>query len=373
MKKICLAFLVLLPLICFASSARSTLYHYQPPEAPSSPPLPLVKSCGYQVTTDLEFLYWFANVSNLDYALKRNVLSSGVTVVVTPVKKMEFERSFDPGFRLGLGLKLPHDQWEVQAQWVYYYTSKEAAGRGSDNVLTGGAVAFSSPWIYNPSYDRFSTVKAKTALFFNQIDLTLKKSFSLSSHLTQQFGWGIRGYWSRLFLGTQLFRPFFPEGVFPQRQDLMDVYARHTQKAWGVGLLGQGKTTWWLSSQWGLFGEGGMALTYGRGFLKNFNSQFQINSGFPLVGDVEVNLRYTTYENTYRLQSFLDIGTGVCYQKMFGDCIRLNCELLWEFHFLYDFNQLQRGASQRQVTADLISSNGSLTLSGLVFRGGIDF
>ena len=311
MKKICLAFFALLPLICFASSAHPILYHYQQPSKvpPPSPPPP--KSCGYQMTKDLEFLYWFANVSNLDYAMKRSVRATGINVVVTPVEKMEFERSFDPGLRLGLGLKLPHDQWEVQSQWTYYYTSKEASDRGNDNVLTEGAVAFGSPWIYSPTRDRFAMVKAKTALLFNQIDLTLKKGFSLSKRFAQQFGWGIRGYWSRLFFETHLFRPFFSPDFFPRRQDSIDAYARQTQKAWGVGLLGQGKTTYWLSPQWGIFGEGGAALTYGKGFWKGFISQFQINSLPAQLGDPEVDLRYTTRENTYRLQSFLDLGMGI--------------------------------------------------------------
>lgn len=72
----------------------------------------------YDIILDAEFLYWYANVTNLDYATKLTSTLSGNATSPTasnirPTELYFVDTEWDPGCRLGLGVVTNHDGWDL--------------------------------------------------------------------------------------------------------------------------------------------------------------------------------------------------------------------------------------------------------------------
>ena len=80
---------------------------------------------------DGEVLLWQASEDCLDYALKSD---SQTSIKDGRIKSPDFE--WDWGVRLGLGIKIPYDQWDL----LFTYTHVHAHAHGSASAPSDGAV-----------------------------------------------------------------------------------------------------------------------------------------------------------------------------------------------------------------------------------------
>jgi len=341
---------------------------------------------------DAEFLYWYTGVTQLPYARKFKLTPLGDTTdptaaVLTPVKFKHIDWSWDPGVRLGLGVVTDHDGWDFYANWTYTYNSVTDSSsvpdyRGRDFSTTiinpAGTEILTSPWIWLPHRDHFNRIKAKWSLLFNQIDLSIGRHYWLSPRLSVQPFAGLRGYWARMHFRVDAFRPFIDP---PSFQNQIDSRSQFKQKSWAVGLLGGMNTTWHLTDHWSVFGMADIALSYGKYTVDRQIDNLQIQYGsFVPFRDVD----FRTSDDIYRLQSFVDLSLGIRWETLIHQVYRLLFDLGWESHFLLNFSQIFVGTFQVGATAnlppplqnastDLPSSQGNLTLSGIVLRGRFEF
>ncbi|MCB1081943.1 MAG: hypothetical protein KDK63_02225, partial [Chlamydiia bacterium] len=70
------------------------------------------------VIIDAEFLWWYGEISNLSYAIKREVQLTGsetapTQTAIVPIRKEEFDWEWNPGVRIGLGAITSLDGWDV--------------------------------------------------------------------------------------------------------------------------------------------------------------------------------------------------------------------------------------------------------------------
>jgi len=82
---------------------------------------PWVKNCIAEPYLVADFIYWKVRQDGLDYVLE------GVGAVGNPVtsKGKVFEPDFkgEPGFRIGLGLNLAHDGWDLLLNYTWIHPS----------------------------------------------------------------------------------------------------------------------------------------------------------------------------------------------------------------------------------------------------------
>jgi len=281
-----------------------------------------------------------------------------------------------------------HYGWEVYSNWTYTYNSvsdtssvPDYAGRDftSTNVNPVGTKILTSPWLWLPHRDHFNQIKAKWALLFNQIDLSVGRHFWLSSLLSIQPFTGVRGYWARMHFSVDAFRPGInnPASI----QNMIDSKTTFKQQSWAVGLLGGVNTAWHITDHWSVVGMADLALAYGKTTVSRRIDDIQISLSQQIpYRDVHVR----TYDNLYRLQSFVDLSLGVRWETLIHEIYHLLFDLAWESHFLLNFSQLFVGTYQvgavgnaplqlPPASTDLPSSKGNLTLSGVVLRGRFEF
>lgn len=313
----------------------------------------------YDVNVSADFLYWFADVSNLSYAIKRKK-SPGAY----PKKKLEFSSSWDPGVRLGFNTEPAIGCWDLQANWTFFDTSKSASNTGSDNVTLEGAEVFTSPWTVE-RFLNYSSVNAKYGVLFNQIDLSVGKRKKLFKCLDTRFFCGLRGFWSRLSFDLEVSRPLVED-----TQDLIDSTAKHRQTEWGVGILAGVENTYQLYQCWSLIGQANLALTYGRSSITIDKYLFQRDAFYFIVAR---DMKYTVRDNDYRMQSFVDLSLGTRFEPTICGCSKFTLDLLWEFHYLYSYNRLPRGNAFPPNRVDLFNVSGNLLLSGLALRLNLNF
>ncbi|WP_420421738.1 Lpg1974 family pore-forming outer membrane protein [Simkania sp.] len=364
-----------------------------PPKETITPSLGPISKRGYDVVVDAEFLYWYANVTQLSYAREYKLAPVGdstdpTVATLVPVEFKHLDWGWDPGVRLGLGVVTNHEGWEVYSNWTYTYNSvsdtssvPDYAGRDffSTTVNPPGTKILTSPWLWLPDRDHFNRIKANWALLFNQIDLTVGRHFWISPRLSIQPFAGVRGFWARMHFSVDAFRPGINNPVSIQNQ--IDSKNTFKQKSWGVGLLGGLNTAWHITDHWSVVGAADLALAYGKTMVRSRIDNLQIEL-LPQVPYRDVHLHVD--DNLYRLQSFVDLSLGLRWETMIHEVYRLLFDLAWETHFLLNFSQLFRGTYQTAATTnpfvtlpdastDLPSSKGNLTLSGVVLRGRFEF
>lgn len=332
------------------------------------------------IVLDAEFLWWYASVTSMPYAALFDVASDGD--LTNPQRRAirireiyEFDWNWDPGLRVGLGVVTNHYGWDVYADWTYYYTSVTDSKKLpplTEHTLNNnpfGTEGLVTPWSKWGQADLYSQIKAKAQILFNQIDLSLGRNFWINPSMKLRPYTGIRGMWSRLnliaqnlFLSTTAASPF----------DYDSAYDRFRQKMWGVGLLAGIQTSWQLSKNWSFFTDTGISLLYSK-----FNIYRNIKEFATLAG-VQTRLHdYTTrHDDIYSLQVIFDLALGLRWEWIFGnESYRLMFDAGWESHFLPSFNQLDQYNADAGFTTPPVfkSSNGDLSLSGLVVRGRFDF
>lgn len=126
-------------------------------------------------------LYWYTS-ETVDWAFTR---VPSLSFEKTAYKTISFE--WDPGFRVGLGYNMHHDQWDTQ----FYYTwfQAHAKDHASGSVTSGFLAARLS--LLEP----FTTGKIHFNIHFNMFDWDLGRSFLVSKSLSLRPYIGAKGGW----------------------------------------------------------------------------------------------------------------------------------------------------------------------------------
>ena len=78
--------------------------------------------------------------------------------------------------------------------------------------------------------------------------------------------------------------------------------------------------------------------------------------------------------NVYALQPVIDLAIGFRWETTFYDeSFRISFDAGWENHSWIDFNKLTRPLTDDIADQSFISSEGNLSMSGVVVRGRFEF
>lgn len=157
----------------------------KPKEPFSSDPSWRVPNKGARVNLIGDFLYWSANTSALLQGFKANNSSTPLHTKIKP-----FEIAYKPGFRVGLGYRLPHDNWEVSAYVTQLRTTNHLHQTAHSDAFI--AANFGNSGSETPHFDRqVGNWHLKYTLF----DVELFRCFAVSKALTISPFIGTRGAW----------------------------------------------------------------------------------------------------------------------------------------------------------------------------------
>lgn len=168
---------------------------------PTPPASPQLERRRLLVTGD--FLWWIARENLLEYAFNANILNYTVSVEgntsegssligQTTVKAPDFQ--WDPGFRVGIGYRIPHDYWEAKARWTRFHTNASGSSSKTSNSSNENIAVYNDGYTWGES-TATNPVSAKWSLDYDLLEIGLSRSFFLGKNLSLDMQFGVAGGW----------------------------------------------------------------------------------------------------------------------------------------------------------------------------------
>ncbi len=357
--------------------ANSSPYQKQhPPSITANPPVGPFLTQGVQSFVNVEFLYWYGNLSDTPAFIKNTELPSIIgpgNLIAVPTKSRDLDWKWDPGVRAALGLVFDRDGWDLKGEWTYFHNNADRSKKvssldlvDSNNPSIGNQVLF-SPWSINPG-DVYSSISTRISLNFNQIDLVIGRRFWNSRYLSLRPFFGTRGYWSSLRFNVRsnldATSSAISTVIFKRDRE------RLRQSDWGVGFVGGLDSNWYFAEKWSFAVKGDVALVYGKINQKRTSTQFQVDGNMQIT----TNIKSTYFHPLYAMLPMIDLGLGIQWESLLGNQDRFYLSFLlgWENHFLLDYLRLDR-SFEDQDGHGVFAADGNLTMSGIVARAAFQF
>ena len=288
-----------------------------------APFAPVVNDYGWHI--DAELLVWHIKSGAMDWVL---ALNQGVYPCDGDMINLGFHWS--PGFRVGFGKSFQHDNWDLDLVYTYYKTSgtQHIASPFSTPVGTD-----SLPGVAGPTGT--SSGSFKTKVFYNAIDLSLKKHYFVSKRVSIHPELAIKTVWLDLkdYLDTSVYVNALD--TFTPIAGTVITNLKDTNKLWGIGPQAGLDLFWHLPKKMRLQTTIEGALLEGYFDLK----QTQVIDILP-TGTASTVEEIALNASTHKLVPYSRVVVGFGW----GDYIRnkkqhIDLSLNWEFNYFWRANQ----------------------------------
>lgn len=270
---------------------------------------------SHDLWLDGEMLFWKSNVGSLDYGVQSE---SSTTISHGNVKHPHF--NWDWGFRLGLGYKLPHDQWDLFVNYTYVLGRAHGHEGDSDDVIFP---SWASGFSFSGQGSFFANqAKARWHMTLNMGDIELGRNCFVGKWLTIRPFMGVRG----LVIDQDYHVQYKGGTVAPGDEDHIHL----DTDFWGVGIRFGFNSLWGLGMGFGIYGNGSAALLSGH-FDVDEHEKLEKADRRLLSVDRDVNNVVVT----------ADLALGLQWDYMFSrDHYHFGIKFGWEFNMFFDQNQL---------------------------------
>lgn len=295
--------------------------------------------CAWGANLSIDFLYWYARETNLSHAVEGTLFANTTAnnFLFQPTSYEHLDTQWSPGFRVGLGWDTECDGWDSNLNWTYMNNKKSQTTSVDPLVNTTFTEGASAPVLFNPWVNLgvfpFTSVKAKWALQFNQVDLELGRKFWLSPCTTLRPYAALRGGWMKArFKTTSVLET--TSTTTPQHAN---VVSKFTTRDWGVGFLGGLQPEWNFCSNFILYSNFDVALLWGE--FKVSGSQSGTFTGIPSSAALTTAAVQSTTSKFFQIFPVLDVAIGLRWEETWCcDRYRTALDIGWEHHAWLDMN-----------------------------------
>ncbi len=327
------------------------------------------------LSVSADFLYWYANETDLSYALKVTGVDTVPQLVVdagylqrranAPVKYENFNAKWSPGFRAALGYEDPCRCWDVKLNYTYY-RAKDTAHHTTDHfsvVPQVGEFGYINPWVnpglaptvtdtelapFSPT-QVFWLVDASWRFNFNQLDLEAGYSFECDCFTFRPYA-GLRAASTDTYFNTYSIS-------YMQVEELGHFHAYYdndfTDRFQGVGLLAGFQPSWHLSDCLAFTANISGALLWGEyrnRTVQNYQGTGDLETLSPTVEGVNAFSYWTVpSNNSYGMQPVIDLALGFNWEECWSDCFTTEFFIGWEHHIW--FNHTKRNKQVCRTTS----------------------
>jgi len=301
-----------------------------------------------------DFIYWKAVVQNMHYAYTGGITSTSANAHQGSFHSPDFD--FEPGFKLGFGLKFRHDGWDLFAQWTWLNefegnSHSHTSANSQEHAIFHSAVPPQLGLLPDAVCD---SARAKWSMHFNALDIELGRNFFISRYLTLRphfgfkFGWIDQDFHPKGHNVSALLQAISPpsEGSVKMGQDFF-----------GCGIRTGLDAVWYFTKHWGLYGDFAISALW-----SDFHSKREDHFATNTIAKVEtLDLKRTLTT----LTQVLEFGLGFRYDCTFflGD---------YEFYLQAGWEE-QIWFNQNQFLDTINTRTGDLTFQGLTVKAGLMF
>jgi hypothetical protein len=303
-------------------------------------------SCGYNAPAAVavenawdyyftgSFIYWQAEMDGL----KLGNYTYSPTVAAGKVLTSEFD--FKPGFKVGLGMNFPNDDWTIYGEYTWIRNKSTTS-----HDVPSSASGTSAFWYYASPAITFTNVYSSWKHDNNIADLILGRSQYTGKSLTCMPFFGLRGYWMNQHLGiTYVSSP------------TTSYYTAASADSWAVGARAGIQTNWLIGCDFRLIGNVAGSLAY-----QKFKTWFgSINSSNVIVS----NITEHKYQITPNIEGALGLGWG---SYLWKHKLHLDFSALYEFHYFWAQNSMR--SLLQEATGSGGAGSGSIVAGNLMYQG----
>ncbi len=301
-----------------------------------------------------EYLLWHANESGLAYGVKVGTAATDIGTV----QNIRFD--WDSGFRVGVGYRIPHDKWEITANWTRFTTDASGHTSASSSVLF-------PEWateISSGAPGAISSMSGKWNMRLNILDGEMGRYFMVTRWLALKPHFGIRGAWIKQTYKTNL------DGGFAALPALTAVITDHLKiknDFKGVGLRGGLDSEWTLYERLSIYGNAAYSLIYGN-FSLNQHEQRQ------LAGAAVLSTVNNVHNSFQQIVSIGELAIGLRWDHTFcNEWVALRLQAGWEFNAYFGQNQFAHFGTGMASPLSFVANNDDLTIQGFVLSARLDF
>lgn len=310
---------------------------------------------GADVVITADFVYWQANESGLAYAVNF-VQGSTNTLSVPQGTTHNPTFTYNPGFKVGLGLQLGHDGWDILAQYTWYNssdcTNKTVNSDFLDNTTEiptqnkiGGSLVLANN---NP----MDSASARWGMRYNTIDLEIGRNYFISQYLALRPFSGLIAAWI-----NQDFHTLY----FPATTDY-SITQDQNQKSFGIGLRTGMNGSWEFCRNFSVYGNTAFSVLSTR-----FNNRNCVSNVVTYGTTPVLTANFNSILNT--IQPVIEFGMGLCYDYWFNDDLyHFGISAGWEMQYWNDMNHFFHYSEMPAV-----SRTGDLSIQGLDVKLRFDF
>lgn len=290
-----------------------------------------IPSC-MDMFTNFQFLYYQGIEEGLDVGNDQTTNGNTITI-----RNQGMNFSFDPGFKIGIGKYLNHDDWKVYLEYMRFHQSTSTSFSG--NMIT--------PY-WGFSNATYTEAKATWKLKLDIFDLELAREYFIGKCLTVNTHVGLRGAYIR-----QQYKANYED---------IDTVTTSDNKlsSWGIGPSMGFDMKWFICNRFHLYGDflWGILYTNYITFSQKIHTEGQLGNSSN-VGQFTSNL---TKSDPCFLRPEVEANVGIgwgrpyCSKKYY-----LDLKLGYNFNVFWDQNIFYRPSS----TSYYYSNPGSLYLHGV--------
>ncbi len=257
-----------------------------------------------------EWLYWRTRQGGMEFAIQGAVSSVAMSDGVA--SKIKF--GMDSGFRVGGGVHLPLDGWDIQVKYTHFHPEATKHVDGSLFPLLLYQGLFATPIV--------TQARAHWDIELQVLDAGLGRAYYIGRSLSLRPNIGIKGAWIE-----QKARFEYAGGTIPAGQEY-HIHTHHRFKAGGI--LAGVDSSWHLGVGFSFFGNVSAALLAGQ----FENSQKQTQQGVhPIDLKSDFNLLCPTTQ----------LFAGLAWDRNFNsDHCHVGINIGFESQYFWRQNQLER-------------------------------
>lgn len=349
----------------------------------NAPVYPL--TCDGDWVVKFASIYWKAQQEGLEYSFLNEVVGSEGTTnnaklnILVDSQFLSPGFSWDQGFKLGVGCTTALDGWNFEVMWTHLSNSaqNDVQSKFSENeAILPIWTAYQSDYPGNHPVLFATNAATFWKLSLDLIDLELGRLFWAGHRLAIRPYIGLRyanldQHYEISLQGGTWEVAGNPDKTLKNKTELENNFQ-------GLGLRSGLDSIWSIGCGWGFYGQLATSIIYGHFSLDHQEEIQLLESPFTKT-------KFCDTEESFRAsRAVLDMGLGVQWSGLVYDCqYGITISLGWEHVAFFHQNQLWRitrigGSNSTKLVNNegqnvFSQSQGTLTTSGIVFKGSFAF
>lgn len=376
-KQLASIFLAAAPV--FADAPLDPVFHpiraqEKQPSAPKDLPRESQKN-RQEVFFICDLLVWDSREEGLEYAYKNTKTQSN-----QELRSFEPESKFEPGFRVGCGGFLPHDEWILGALYTYYSTNRKDSASHDFDVSGSPGPGMISVWTYpsaflnNNTAARFETAHNHWKLHTSFLDLSLGRECAIGSQFKIVPTFGVRAAWIH-----QRYEVDYNEGnaIVPSMGTPISILSSSINMNCASNLVGPFfgcGTNWRLGHGWNLFSNTSGAILASHFHIGRGETDLFLNNAGTLQTE---SIRLHNEYWTFRPQAQITLGFRFVDTVSYGSRpIQYSFSAAYEAQIWWRQNGLLRYIDTLNSTSSgayVASTQGDLMFHGVNIEAGVQF